>query len=314
MKYLLITLLATLLIHSRELTPIATLKASGIVSDIVEDKGYLYVATDSGVVDVIDLTTQKITKQIHFDPIVRSDDLITQTRIHSIDRFGGKTLMVTSAANAYRHVWVEQNGTLTKVIDAKKHKMPKCAFFDKEGKIVLGTFGSDIMRYDTAESFSLYERHISESTMGGMALNKKREKMAISDESGRVQLIEINSSKVVQEFDSQHVDNIYRVAYRGNIIITAGQDRRVGVYIGKERAYHIKSDFLVYSVALSPSGEKALYSSGTEHHLQLFNPATGMKGDKLVGHQATPNKILFITEKAIISAGDEETVYFWMLP
>jgi len=296
------------------ISPIAKIKVSGLVSDIVEERGYLYVATDNGVVDIIDLASQKIVRQIHFDPIERSGDISTPARVHSIDRFRGKTLMVTSAPNSYRHVWIEQNGILTKIIDAGKRKMPKYALFDKEGKIVMGTFGSDILRYDTFDSFSHYERQISESTMGGMVLDAKREKMVISDESGSVQLIDINSSRLLQEFDSEHVDNIYRVAYANGIIITAGQDRRVGVYIGSDRAYHIKSDFLVYSVAISPSGKTALYSSGTEHHLQLFSPITGNKGNLLVGHHATPNKILFINEKAIISAGDEEYIYFWMLP
>ena len=300
--------------EAETLTPIATLKASGIVSDIAEEDGYLYVATDSGVVDIVDLTEQKIVRQIHFDPLLSATGEKTPVRIHSIDRLNGETLMVTSAPDGYRHVWKEMNGTLTKVIDAKQHKMPKSAFFDFEGKIVMGTFGSDIMRYDTTDSFNLYERHISESTMGGMTLDAKREKMVISDESGRVQLVDINSSKVLHLFDSEHVDNIYRVAYANNIIVTAGQDRRVGVYIGSERAYHIKSDFLVYSVAISPSGRTALYSSGTEHYLQLFNPLTGTKGHILAGHHATPNKILFLTEKAIISAGDEENIYFWLLP
>jgi len=293
---------------------LATLKASGMVSDIVEDNGYLYVATDAGVVDIIDLTSQKIVRQIQFDPIIRSDTFKTPARIHAIDRFNGRTLMVTSAANAYRHVWIEENGILKKVIDAQKHKMPKNAFFDNEGKIVLGSFGSDILRYNEEDSSMLYERHISESTMGGMVLDSKREKMVISDESGTVRLIDINSSKVLKTFDSEHVDNIYRVAYANGTIITAGQDRRIGVYHENKDAYHLKSDFLVYSVAISPSGRTALYSSGIEHHLQLFNPDTGIKGDKLVGHNATPNKILFITEKAIISAGDEETLYFWIIP
>jgi WD40 repeat protein len=307
-------IISTALLHTEEITPVATLKASGLVSDIAEENGNLYVATDNGVVDIIDLTTQKIVRQIRFDPIDRSGGVSTPARIHSIDRFRGKTLMVTSSPDSYRHVWVEHNGTLGKVIDASRHKMPKHAFFDKEGKIVMGSFGSDIMRYDALDSFSLYERHISESTLGGMVLDARREKMVLSDESGRVQLIDINSSRVIQEFTSEHVDNIYRVAYATGIIGTAGQDRRVGLYIGSDRSYHIKSDFLVYSVAISPSGRTALYSSGTEHHLQLFNPLTGSKGHLLVGHKATPNKILFVNEKAIISAGDEENIYFWLLP
>jgi len=301
------------LLGARELAPIATINASGLVSDIVEERGFLYVATDNGVIDIIDLASQKIVRQIMVPPLVKMDEHIP-ARIHSIDRFENRTLFVTSASNAYRNVWVEENGIITKIIDAQKHKMPKSAFFDSEGKIVLGSFGSDILRYDESDSGMLYERHISESTMGGMVLDSERKHMLLSDESGTVRLIDINTSRIIRTFDSEHVDNIYRVAYANGIIVTAGQDRRIGVYGENRDPYHLKSDFLVYSVAISPSGKQALYSSGTEHHLQLFDPETGKRGDTLVGHQATPNKILFITEKAIISAGDEETLYFWLLP
>ena len=313
MKYISLLFLP-LLLMATEIQPLATIEVSGLVSDMVEENGYLYVATDNGSVDIIDLAEQKIIRQIHFDTIHRSDGSATPARIHAIDRYGGKTLMVTSAPNAYRHVWVEENGTLIKVIDASRNLMPKYAFFDKSGNIVLGGFGSDITRYDTSDNFIHYSRQISESTLGGMGLDEKREIVAMADESGSVAIVEINSSKVLQRFDKEHVDNIYRVAYANGTLVTAGQDRRVGVYLYSGRSYHLGSDFLVYAVAVSPSGKRALYSSGTEHILQLFDTMTGKKGEKLMGHHATPGKILFITEKAVISSGDERKIYFWKLP
>ena len=303
-----------LFLFAKDIQPIATLEVSGMVSDMVEENGYLYVATDNGTVDIVDLTTQKIARQIHFEPILRSDGTQTPARVHAIDRFRGKTVMVTSAPNAYRYVWLEENGSVRKVVDANAHMMPKHAFFDQEGRIILGGFGSEIVLYDTDENYFLYRRGISESTMGGMVLDRDRQKMLVSDESGTVRLIDINTSRLLHTFEGQHVDNIYRVAYANEILISAGQDRRVGVHIGTQRAYHLKSDFLVYAVAISPSGKTALYSSGTEHALQLFDPVTGRRADRLVGHHATPGKIIFVTEKAIISAGDEKVIYFWKIP
>lgn len=64
----------------------------------------------------------------------------------------------------------------------------------------------------------------------------------------------------------------------------------VGVYRENKEPYHIKSNFLVYSVGLSPSSETGVYSSGHDHHLQLFNTKDGSRTDSLVGHYATPTK------------------------
>jgi len=312
-KTVMIFLVLLLTVNAKDITPVATIKASGLVSDFVEDNGYLYVATDAGSVDIIDLRTQKIVKQIIFEPLKTAMGDFVPTRVHSVDRSHGKTLLVTSGTSAYRNVWIHDGEHLRKIIDEEKHLMPKRAFFTDTDKIVFGTFGSDVILYDNKENYKLYESHISESTMGGMVLSHDKKKMVISDESGTVRVLDVKSSKVEKTFSSEHVDNIYRVAYSNGVIITAGQDRRVGVYKKNKKAYHIKSDFLVYCVGLSPSGKTGVYSSGTEHDLQLFHTGNGTKTDRLLGHYATPNKIMFIHENALISAGDEDTVFFWML-
>jgi len=298
--------------EAKDIKPIATLQASGLVSDFVEDSGYMYVATDAGVVDIIDLVSQKIVNQIKFKALKTAMGDTVPVRVHSIDRYQGKTLMVTSSISAWRNVWIHDGTKLTKIIDASKHLMPKRAFFTSEGKIVLGTVGSDIALYDTKESYKLYNTHISESPMGGMVLSTDKKKMIISDESGATRLIDINSSTIEKTFTSEHVDNIYSVAYAKDIIITGGQDKRVGIY-SKDDAFHIKSDFLVYCVGISPSGKVGIYSSNLEHDLQLFTTKDGRKTDRLIGHYATPTKVMFIDETTLISTGDEYTIYFWVL-
>jgi len=298
--------------NAKDIKPIATLPVSSLVSDFVEDTGLLYVATDAGVVDIIDLYTKKTVSQIHFKPMKTMMGKEVPVRVHSIDRYQGKTLLVTSARSGYRNVWVHDGSKLTQIIDEKRKLMPKRAFFSSDGKVVLGTIGSDIVLYDSNEGYKVYNTHISESTMGGMALSVDKKKMIISDESGAVRLIDINSSKVEKTFTSEHVDNIYAVAYAKDIILTAGQDKRVGIY-SKEKAFHIKSDFLVYCVGISPSAKVGVYSSGIEHDLQLISTKDGKKTDRLVGHQATPTKVMFTTEKTLISAGDEYIIYFWRL-
>ena len=315
LKLLITTLLLTSFMHASDIKPVATLKVSGLVSDFVIDGNLLYVATDTGTVDIIDLYTQKITSEIKLPTITTLQGEIP-SRIHAIDRHEGKTLLVSSASNAYRNVWIHNaklplDKKLTKIINKNKHLMPKKAFFTADGKVIFGTFGSDITLYDSSENYQLYQTHVSESTMGGMALSSNKKKMVISDESGSVRLIDVNTSQIEKTFYSEHVDNIYSVAFAKNNIITAGQDRRVGVYPAFGDAYHIKSDFLVYCVGLSPSGKKGIYSSGTAHHLQLFNLKDKQKLQRLVGHHATPNKIHFINEDLLISSGDEETIYFW---
>ena len=312
-KIIYLFLLLLLLPYAQDIKPITTIKTSGMVSDFVEDKGFLYVATDEGTVDIIDLSKQVIVRKIKLPTLLTARGETIPARVHGVDRSHGKTLLVSSGMSAYRNIWVDDGKNLKKIIDEKKGMMPKKVLFTSDNKIIFGSFGSDIVLYDNNEGSKLYDRHISDSTMGDMVLSPDKKKMVISDESGNVRLIEVNSSKVQKTFSSEHVDNIYKVAYANNTIVTAGQDRRVGVYHVNGGAYHLKSDFLVYAVGLSPSGKTGVYSSGLEHHLQLFDTKTKQKGDTLVGHYAIPNKILFINETSLISSGDEDKIFFWKL-
>ncbi len=308
---LLLLLINTL--YARDIEPITTIKTSGLVSDFVEDNGYLYVATDEGTVDIIDLSKQEIVRKIHLPELLTARGLIIPARVHCVDRSQGKTLLVSSGMSAYRNIWIDDEGKLEKIIDEKEQMMPKKVLFTQENKMILGSFGSDVVLYDNEEDAKLYDRHVSASTMGDMALSADKSKMIISDESGNVTLMEVNSSKILKTFSSEHVDNIYKVAYANDTIVTAGQDRRVAVYRNDAEAYHLTSDFLVYTVGLSPNGSTGAYSSGLKHYLQLFDTRTKTKGDRLVGHYAIPNKILFINETSVISSGDEDKVFFWKL-
>ena len=311
--FLILLLLLVNTLYARDIEPITTIKTSGLVSDFVEDNGYLYVATDEGTVDIIDLSKQEIIRKIHLPDLLTARGKIIPARVHCVDRSQGKTLLVSSGMSAYRNIWIDDEGKLKKIIDEKKQMMPKKVLFTKENKMIFGSFGSDVILYDNEEDSKLYDRHVSPSTMGDMALSSDKSKMIISDESGNVTLMEVNSSKILKTFSSEHVDNIYKVAYENDTIVTAGQDRRVGVYRNDAKAYHLKSDFLVYAVGLSPNGSTGAYSSGLKHYLQLFDTRTKNKGDRLVGHYAIPNKIFFINETSVISSGDEDRVFFWKL-
>ena len=122
-RLILLTFILWSILPAKDIHPVATIEVSGLVSDFVKEKGYLYVATDAGIVDVIDLSSRKIIRQIHLPDIASVQDGSVPARIHAIDRYKGKTLLVTSAANAYKEVWIEENGKLKKIIDSERHIM-----------------------------------------------------------------------------------------------------------------------------------------------------------------------------------------------
>ena len=299
-------------VEAKDIVPLFRLHATGVVSDFVIDADKLYAATDRGTVDIFDLKTHSIIDQIIIAPLTTTRGELIPAKIHGVDHLNGKTLVLSSGKNSFRNVWIYENRTLRQIVDENKKLFIKEARFINDERMMFGSFGSEMILYDIAESYQVYKRQITQSTLGDITLGAYN-KMIMSDESGEVRVIDIESSKVEQVHTGQNLDNVYKIAYANGTIITAGQDRRVVVYQKNREPYYIKSDFLVYCVGISPSGKTGVYSSGVDSDLQLFNTRTKAKGNRLIGHFATVNTIKFINEKELFSSGEEKDIFFWKI-
>jgi WD40 repeat protein len=289
------------------------LKSSGFVNDFVIDGTKLYVANDEGSVEIFDLNKQKLVDEIFIKPTL--DNLGNQitSKILSVDRLNGKTLILSTATNGYRNLWLHDGKKLKHIIDSKNKLVIKEARFIDEKNFIFGTLGYDLIRYSLNDSYKAYTTHAEESAFSDMELSYDKTLLITSSESGRVTISDIKTGKILNKLESLNVDNIYKIAYKNGNIITAGEDRRVGVYPQKGKPYYIKSNFLVYCVAISPDGKTGIYSSGEDNDLQLFDIDSGKKKDKLIGQDAIPSTIKFFDEVGVFSAGYENSIYYWHL-
>jgi len=310
---LLTLILLNINLFSREIKPFFTLKSQGAVRDIVIDGDRLYAANNMGTVDIFNLESQKMIEQIIIKPYLGVWDEYILPIILSVDRFNGKTLIVSVAENGLRNVWVHNGEYLENIISPKDDMVITEARFVDDEKIIFGTLGYEMILYDTGDNYQAYKKHVEQSAFSDVVLSQDKRRMVSASESGEVTLMDVKTSEILQIFKSENVDKVYKVAYSNGTVISAGQDRRVGVYQKGRKAYHIKSDFLVYCVGLSPSARTGVYSSGTNNDLQLFNVRTGRKTDRLIGHFATLNTILFVNENILVSAGDEATIFIWKI-
>ncbi|QFR50033.1 nitrate reductase [Sulfurimonas lithotrophica] len=312
-KFFLLFFLPTSILFAKDIYPTKEYKSFGFVNDFVVDGGKLYAANDEGSVDIFDTKTQKLIEQIVLPPVNTAMGKLIAANILSVDRINNKTLLVSMGRNGFRNVWIYENNKLKQIVDESKKLTIKEARFVNNEQIIFGTFGSEIILHDTSEQYNLYKAHVSYSTLGDITLNTDKTKMILSDESGEIKLIDIKTSNIEKTYNSQNVDNVYRVAYANGVIITAGQDRRVAVYQNDKEDYHIKSNFLVYCVGLSPSGKTGIYSADAQNNLQVFNTQTKKMGDRLVGHNSLINQIKFISENELYSVGSRNKIFYWRL-
>jgi len=312
-KIFLIILIIYSYIYAKEIQPSFVLESSGFVNDFVLDSSKLYVANDEGSVEIFDLNDKKLIGEIFIKPTLSAQGVMIPSKVLSVDRLNGKTLIVSATANGYRNVWMHDGKKLHNIKSLKDKMTIREARFIDDENYLFGTLGYEMIRYAVNDSAHAYKVHIEQSSFSDMVLSEDKKLSITASESGQVTISNAKTGEIVKKYDSLNVDNIYKIAYKNGTIITAGQDRRVGVYPKDGKPYYIKSDFLVYCASLSPSGKIGVYSSGTESNLQLFDVKSGKKTDRLIGHTAIPSTIKFFDEVGLFSAGYENKIFYWHL-
>ncbi len=298
---------------AKEIKPSFILKSRALVNDFVIDALKIYVANDEGSVEIFDLRERKKVGEIFLKPYLSTKQKWVNVKILSVDRLNEKTLILSTTQNGYRELWLHDGLKLTKLIDEKRKLVIKEARFLDEKNFALATLGYEIIRYTLNDDYKVYSRHIEESAFSDMALSEDKKTLATVSESGQMSIVDTKNGKILKQPKPLNLDNVYKVAYKGGNIITAGEDRRVGVYPKNKKPYFIKSDFLVYCVALSPSGELGVYSSNEDSDLVVFEIKSGKKIHTLTGQKAIPSTIKFFDENGLFSAGYSNEIYYWYL-
>ena len=298
---------------AQDIKPFLKFKSIGFVSDFILKSNHLYVANDMGTIDIFNFKTAKIIKQIILPPLTSSLNKIIPADILSVDYLNGKILILSVGKNSYRNLWIYKNDKLKQIINEDKKLSIKEARFVDDEKIIFSTLGSDLILHDISEKYNVYNSHVSDSAMQDIKLSEDKTKMIMSDESGKIKLIDVKSSKLLKTYPAMNLDNVYKVAFSNGSILTAGQDRRVGVYPKNKKPYYIKSDFLVFCVGLSPSAKLGLYSSGENGDMQLFNIKSKVNYHRLIGHKGVINNIKFLNENELLSSERGPEVLYWKI-
>lgn len=313
MKKIYLILLLINFTFAKDIKPIFILETRDLVYDFVLDGANLYASNATGTIEIFDLFKQKKIDEIVLPPMYNIHGKQITSKILSVDRHNGKTLFVSTTLKGFRDVWIHDGINLKHIIKAENKLAVKEARFIDDDKFILGTIAHEMILYNMSDSYKAYRKHLEQSTFSDVALSEDKKTMITSSESGRVTLTNVKTGEIIKILESQNVDNIYKIAYSNGNIITAGQDRRVGVYPKNMEPYYIKSDFLVYTASLSPSGKIGIYSSGEENYLQVFDIKTKEKKDRLIGHYSTPTTIKFFKENELFSAGDENKIFYWKI-
>jgi len=241
------------------ITPTMTIEVNGTAKDMVLDGNNLVIATDMGHIEVYNIEENRTVKQISIPNIKDFVGDEIPARVMSTDVIDGKYLLLSdSGKNGYSNLFIYDKN-LTQILSPEnKSAIIKARFIDKE-HILLGYLSNEVSLLDLKSRKELYRVQLSESKFSDFALNEDKSQVVFSCESGVLNLVDVKSGKVIKELKGQNVDNVYRVDFKKDTVVGAGQDRRGSIYNVKTgKGSYIAGNFLIYSTALTPSLQKLL--------------------------------------------------------
>lgn len=308
-------LLLAINLLSQNVEPYVIIPTSGAVTDFVIDNNHIYAATDESVIDIINATSGKVFDKISvpFSHDFMGDEI--PSKIYSVDKIDDKVVFVWQGNRGFRNVSVKENNIITKIIDADINKLmiKKVRFID-ENNILLGLLSNELILFNLKTKNIVYQEQISAYSFSDFCLNSSKTQVATTNESGIVHVIDVSNGQPINTFQNNNVDNVYQVDYKNNVIITAGQDRRVGIYYTViNNSYYLQENFLVYSVGLSNDGFIGAFCASEDNEISIFDINSKTILHNLVGHNSTITKIIFTDNNTVVTSAEEPIMIIWKI-
>jgi WD40 repeat protein len=289
--------------------PLSSYIANGGVIDLVYQNNKLYAATNASCVDIFDIKSKKLLESIKISKIkdFMGDEI--NSKIYSVDVLDDAVLILSQGNKGFRRLHLFSNGKLQLLIPTSEHLYISEAKFIDSHTVLLALLGSDLISYDITEKKENWHVQVSQSKFSHFVLSKDKREVVLADESGDLHLLDTRDAKVLKVLSGENLDNVFKVDYKGDIVASAGQDRRVVIYNLKTGyAYYKLASFLIYSVGLSPSGKLVGYASDENNNVTVFNTSSkkdlGTYGD----NKMTLSAIVFLNESEFLVSCDSKII------
>ncbi len=322
-NFLIISLLFFINIYAKDLTPTHVYTASGGVTDIVSSNGKIYVATQASSVDIFDLKTKELIQKIKVPQIKDFMGDVIDAKIYNVDIYKDKVLLTAQAPKGFREIHIYSAKKLETVITIEKKMFISKAKFINDDEILFSLLSNEMYLYNYKTKKIIWQLSVKpedatfNSTFADFALNEDKTIAVVADESGDLKIVDIKKSKVIKVLAGKNLDKVFKVDFKNNKIITAGQDGRCVVYnLGNNSDYFLREEpnwFLIYGAGLSPNANFGAYASDENNNVTVFDINTKAKLFKLTQNLMTLSSILFINKNEIFVTTDSKKFNYYNL-
>jgi len=286
-------------------------QASAFILDMILKDNTIYVSTTGGTVESFDISTKKNNTIVKLKPLINFFDEEYDAKIYSIDLNKNSDLLILAeSSGGNRRVLIFKDNSIVKLAGLNKSAIYKEARFVDENRILLATLSNEISLYDITKGKVIYTKALSSYSFSDFSLNKNL--AAITGEAGDVYIFDYENKKVVKVLSGANKDNVYSIDYKSGSILTAGQDKYVGLYdLKNENFKRVKTTFLVYACALSSDAKFSAYMSNENSQITVIDNKSLDILAKLDGHKSTVNRIIFASNNHLFSSSDDREILEW---
>jgi WD40 repeat protein len=315
MKYLLLLSVFASVLLSAELIPKRIIEASGNVQQIALVEGKIVVGTSVGTVETYQLSDASKLSLVQFPKIKDFTGDEVAPKVFSVDRIENSLLAVVQASNGARELYKIDEGKPQVLIDSSANLFISKAKFVDKNRILVALLSNEFLLWDVKNKKEIYRIQPNPSHFSDFALNENKTMVASSCESGEITVFDALSGKIIKVLKGGNVDNVYKVDFKKEKILCAGQDRRGIIYeLGNGAYERYDGSFLLYAGALSPSLKFGAYAFNEQNDIVLFDLASKSKVYTLKGQKSTLNTIVFASERELVSSSDDQFIMIWRLP
>ncbi|WP_201353676.1 WD40 repeat domain-containing protein [Hydrogenimonas urashimensis] len=319
MKKLFLLVLAPLLLFAASIIkPASTIDVDGNVIDSIVVGDLLYVTTDAGTLETYNWKSRKLLNKISYPKIhdFMGDLMLPKVFGVDVDPKTGAIVVQVQAEEGARVLYIyDAKGHRQTLLDEKSHIQMREVRFVDSGHLLISTMSNDLILFDIAKKKILYREQISPSTFSDYQLNEDHTKVASSCESGDLFITDVMSGKRLKTYSGINKDNVFKVDYKNNRVLTCGKDKKAVLYnIDNDRQTVFPTDFFVYAGALNADASMSAFQIDIDNDIALYDNQTKEMKYKLVGASSTLNNIIFIDDKTLISSSDDNHILIWRIP
>lgn len=300
-----------------DISPRLMIEASGNVQNIVLHGQNIVAGTSAGTLEMYKISDASLVKKITFETIKDFTGEAIAPKIFSVDALEGSDtfLSVVQGSSGARKLVIIEKGVMRELISERENLFINKARFIDSNRVLIALMSNELILIDIKSAQKRYQVQINPSHFSDFALNESKSLVATSCESGEITVSDVSTGKVLYVLSGGNVDNVYKVDFKNQKILCAGQDRRGIIYDTQSKSYErFDGSFLIYAGALSPSANLGAFAFNEQNDIVIFDLLTKAKKHTLKGQKSTLNTIVFVNEKELVSGSDDQFILIWRLP